>query len=96
LCTELSLHKAEHWASGLGTFGLTLRNRVTGDTKVLGSRSGELPRASYHRGISYRVLEAYADRITDPIRRYFEEIGLVNPSEARLQKPPTGSDRTRA
>src|SRR5438876_383875 len=30
VCTELSLHKAEHWASGLGTFGLVLRNRVTG------------------------------------------------------------------
>jgi hypothetical protein len=25
------------------------------------------------------VLEAYADRITDPIRRYFEEIGLLIP-----------------
>ena len=25
------------------------------------------------------MLEAYADRITDPIRRYFEEIGLMMP-----------------
>jgi|SRR5438128_1093059 len=91
-CTELSLHKAEHWASGLGTFGLTVRNRATGDTRVLGRRTGELPPASYHRGVSYRVLEAYADRITDPIRRYLEEIGVVAPSPARVQKPSTGSD----
>src|SRR2546422_431985 len=92
-CTELSLHRAEHWASGLGTFGLVLHNRVTGATKVLGRRTGELPNASYHRGISYRVLEAYADRITDPIRRYFEEIGVVAPPEARFQKPPARSVR---
>src|SRR6266478_6361410 len=86
-CTELSLHRAEHWASGLGTFGLVLHDRVTGATKVLGRRTGELPNATYHRGISYRVLEAYADRITDPIRRYFEEIGVVAPPEARFQMP---------
>jgi hypothetical protein len=90
-CTELSLHKAEHWASGLGTFGLVLHNRASGATKILGRRTGELPHASYHRGISYRVLEAYADRITDPIRRYFEEIGVVAPLEARFQRPSTGS-----
>src|SRR5947209_15209932 len=54
-CTELSLHKAEHWASGLGTFGLVLHNRATGATKVLGRRTGESPHASYHRGISYAV-----------------------------------------
>ena len=95
-CTELSLHKAEHWASGLGTFGLVLRNRATGATKVLGRRTGEFPQASYHRGISYRVLEAYADRITDPIRRYFEEIGVVVPSQARSPKPSTGSGRKSA
>ena len=28
------------------------------------------------------MLEAYADRITDPIRRYFEEIGLLTPGRA--------------
>src|SRR5437773_1721842 len=65
--------------------------RATGATKVLGRRTGESPHASYHRGISYRVLEAYADRITDPIRRYFEEIGVGAPLEARFQKPSTGS-----
>lgn len=88
-CQELRLHDADHWASGLGTFGLVLRSRATGRTKVLGSRKGQLPNATYHRGISYRVLEAYADRITDPIRRYFEEIGVVT-SEYPLRplRPP--------
>src|SRR5437870_4783172 len=79
LCSELSLHNPDHWVSGLGTFGLILRNRQSRSAKVLGWRSGDLRSATYHRGISYRVLEAYADRITDPIRRYFEEIGLMMP-----------------
>lgn len=90
---ELSLHNPEHWVSGLGTFGLILRSRGTGSVKVLGWRTGEIKNATYHRGISYRVLEAYADRITDPIRRYFEEIGIVTPTEqpSRFLRPPTGS-----
>jgi hypothetical protein len=79
LCSELSLHNPDHWVSGLGTFGLVLRNRQSKAAKVLGWRNGDFKNASYHRGISYRVLEAYADRITDPIRRYFEEIGLILP-----------------
>jgi hypothetical protein len=81
LCSELSLHNPDHWVSGLGTFGLVLRNRETRGAKVLGWRNGDFRNATYHRGISYRVLEAYADRITDPIRRYFEEIGLVIPGK---------------
>jgi len=90
---ELSLHNPEHWVSGLGTFGLIVRSRGTGSVKVLGWRTGEIKNATYHRGISYRVLEAYADRITDPIRRYFEEIGVVTPSgqPTRFSRPPTGS-----
>lgn len=90
---ELSLHNPEHWVSGLGTFGLIVRSRGTGSVKVLGWRTGEIKNATYHRGISYRVLEAYADRITDPIRRYFEEIGIVTASEqpTRFLRPPTDS-----
>ncbi len=90
---ELSLHNPEHWVSGLGTFGLIVRSRGTGSVKVLGWRTGEIKNATYHRGVSYRVLEAYADRITDPIRRYFEEIGVVTPSgqPTRFSRPPTGS-----
>jgi hypothetical protein len=84
--TELSLHNPEHWVSGLGTFGLILRSRTTGRVKILGRRTGQIPHAAYYRGISYRVLEAYADRIVDPIRRYFEEIGILPPSE--FASPP--------
>lgn len=90
---ELSLHNPEHWVSGLGTFGVIVRSRGTGSVKVLGWRTGEIKNATYHRGISYRVLEAYADRITDPIRRYFEEIGIVTASgpPTRFSRPPTDS-----
>lgn len=90
---ELSLHNPEHWVSGLGTFGLILRSRPTGSIKVLGWRTGEISNATYYRGISYRVLEAYADRITDPMRRYFEEIGILAPQEyaPRFSRPAAGS-----
>ena len=93
VATELSLHNPDHWVSGLGTFGLILRNRATGRIRVLGWRTGEIPKATYHRGISYRVLEAYADRITDPVRRYLEEVGVTVPIEepARFLRSPTGS-----
>lgn len=92
-CVELSVHNSEHWVSGLGTFGLVLRDRERGAAKILGWRTGEFRNATYHRGISYRVLEAYADRITDPIRRYFEEIAVTAPSDSLspfLQRPTGG------
>src|SRR5262249_41575358 len=79
LCSELSLHNPDHWVSGLGAFGLILRNRQNRKAKVLGWASGGFRSASYHPGLSYRRLESYADRLTDPIRRYFEEIGLLMP-----------------
>jgi hypothetical protein len=83
VCTELSLH--------------ILRHRMTGSAKVLGWRTGESSNATYYRGISCRILEAYADRITDPIRRYFEEIGIVPASEPlRLHQRPTGSGLSHA
>ena len=47
------MHNADHWVSGLGTFGLVLRNRATGHAKVLGSRKGELPNATYHPDSDY-------------------------------------------
>jgi len=86
-CIELSLHEPEHWVSGLGTFGFVLRNRRTGAAKILGWRTGELRNATYHRGISYRVLEAYAERMVDPIRRYFEEVGVASPAVRRTGTP---------
>src|SRR5881397_562962 len=39
-CTELSLNNADHWVSGLGTFGLVLRNRQSKAAKILGWRNG--------------------------------------------------------
>jgi hypothetical protein len=94
LCSELSLHNPDHWVSGLGTFGLILRNRQSRSAKVLGWRSGDFRSATYHRGISYRVLEAYADRITDPIRRYFEEIGLLMPGRISPRATPATAARS--
>src|SRR5207245_6338360 len=76
LCSELSLHNPEHWVSGLGTFGLILRNRQNRSAKVLGWRSGDFRSATYHRGISCRVLEAYAGRSTDRMRRPVEHISI--------------------
>ena len=92
--TELSVNNPDHWSSGLGTFGVIVRNRVSSGIKVLGRRAGEIPNATYHRGISYRVLEAYADRITDPIRRYFEEVGLLSVT-APPSRPARSSLRNR-
>src|SRR5436309_15574361 len=78
-CRGLSLHNADHWVPGLGTFGLVVRNRATGHTKVLGSRKGELPNATYHRGISYRARDAYAARLTAPLRRSFADTRRATP-----------------
>src|SRR5437016_5346704 len=94
LCSELSLHNPAHWVSGLGTFGLVLRNRQNRSAKVLGWRDSDIGSATYHRGISYRVLEAYADRITDPIRRYFEEIGLIMPGRISSRVVQTTAARS--
>lgn len=76
-CEELALHHPDHWPSGIGTFGFTLHHRAAEPAKVLGRRSGGGSGATYHRGVSYRVLEAYADGVRDPIRRYLEEIGAL-------------------
>src|SRR6266849_1837251 len=94
LCSELSLHNPDHWVSVLWTFVLILRNRQSKNAKVLGWHSGDFRSATYHRGISYRVLEAYADRITDPIRRYFEEIGLLMPGRVSPRLAQTAATRS--
>ena len=73
----ITIRDRDHWLSGIGTFGVSLRHRPTGAIKVLGRRSGGAPDASYHRGVSFLVLQAYAVRSTDPIRRYLDEIGLA-------------------
>lgn len=74
--TEVTIRERDHWLSGIGTFGVTLRNRTTGSFKVLGRRGPATPGVTYHRGISFLVLKAYAERNTDPVRRYLDEIGL--------------------
>jgi len=76
--TEVTVHDPEHWLSGNGTFGVMLQHRGNGRLKVLGRRAGAGPGATYHRGISFVVLEAYAQRNMDPIRRYLDEIGLAS------------------
>ncbi len=73
---EVTAQDPNHWLSGAGTFGVILRHRTTHALKVLGRRSGPQP-ATYHRGISHLVLQAYNDRNTDPVRRYLEEIGIA-------------------
>jgi hypothetical protein len=77
---ELSLNNPDHWPSGIGTFGFVVRHRITGITKVLGWRRSSDTAAHHYRGVSFRVLEAYADRNTDPIKRYLQEIGALGPS----------------
>jgi hypothetical protein len=84
---EVNIREPNHWLSGIGTFGATLRHRATGAIKVLGRRSGSEPGATYHRGISFLVLEAYAERNTDPIRRYLEEVGVAGRRSVFGQRP---------
>jgi hypothetical protein len=75
--SEVTVRDPEHWLSGHGTFGVMLQHRASGHLKVLGHRAGAGPGATYHRGISFAVLEAYGQRNMDPIRRYLDEIGLT-------------------
>ena len=81
ICSELAevtIRDPHHWLSGIGTFGGTLRERATGSTKVLGRRTGSEEGATFYRGISGLVLEAYLDGSCDPIWRYLQEIGVVD------------------
>jgi hypothetical protein len=75
--TEVTIRDPDHWLSGIGTYGATLRNRRTGAVKVLGRRGGD-GSANHHRGVSYLVLEAYGDRNVDPIRRYLQELSVAD------------------
>lgn len=85
--TEVTTRDPHHWLSGIGTFGVMLQHRGTGAIKSLGRREGAGPGVTYHRGVSFVVLEAYGERNTDPIRRYLEEIGVA-------QRPARSSART--
>jgi hypothetical protein len=74
---EVTVRDPNHWLSGIGTFGATLRDPATGAVKILGRRWAPDEGATYHRGISGLVLEAYLEGTTDPLRRYLEEIGVA-------------------
>lgn len=74
--SEVTIRNRDHWLSGIGTYGVTLRNRKTGTFKVLGRRGVATPTVTYHRGISFLVLKAYAERNLDPVLRFLEEIGV--------------------
>lgn len=84
--SEVTTRDPEHWLSGIGTFGVMLQHRSRGTVKVLGRRagSGAGSGVSYHRGISFLVLQAYGERNTDPVRRYLEEIGVASQSVRTL------------
>ena len=87
---EVTLRDPHHWLSGIGTFGATLRHRTTGTVKVLGRRAGPEEGATFHRGISFVILEAYIERSIDPIWRYLQEIGIaqkVAPRGVAAAKP---------
>jgi hypothetical protein len=79
---EVTVHDPHHWLSGIGTFGVMLQHRTTGALKILGRREGAGPGASYHRGISFLVLEAYGERNVDPIFRYLQEVGVASPARS--------------
>jgi hypothetical protein len=78
--TEITIRDPHHWLSGIRTFGATLRDPATTTLKVLGRRRGPEEGATFHRGISGPVLEAYLDGSPDPIRRYLQEIDVVDPA----------------
>ena len=87
--TEVTIRDPHHWLSGIGTFGVSLRERTTGSVKVLGRRTGPEAGATFHRGISGMVLQAYLEGSTDPIRRYLGEIGVAD-KNARRQRTASG------
>lgn len=92
-CEPLSLRGPNDWMSGTASFGVTLRNRRSGDVRAVGRRQGGPPGASYHRGLSVRVVEAYAERNTDPMWRFLQEIGVAPVSRGSGPRLAVGTDR---
>jgi hypothetical protein len=82
--TEVTIRDPGHWLSGIHTFRTTLRHPTTGALKVLGRRNGTPADATYHRGVSGLVLQAYLEGAADPIRRYLEEIEVISAPTPRL------------
>ncbi len=98
-CSPVDVWDSNQWPSSVRSFQVTLRHRATGDRKVLGLRTGGDGATSCHRGLAYLVLAAYGEGNTDPIRRYFGEIGIGTPPPGQItSEPPWASfvERIRA
>ena len=76
-CSPVDRADATHWGSGPQSFQVTLRHRVTGHLKVLGRRVAYEPGASVHPAVALSLIGAYRHGNPEPIRRYFEEIGVA-------------------
>jgi hypothetical protein len=76
-CAPVDRVDASHWGSGPQSFQVTLRHRVTGHLKVLGRRVTYEPGASVHPAVALSLIGAYRHGNAEPIRRYFEEIGVA-------------------
>jgi hypothetical protein len=76
-CAPVDRFDASHWGSGPQSFQVTLRHRVTGHLKVLGRRVTYEPGASVHPAVALALIGAYRHGNAEPIRRYFEEIGVA-------------------
>lgn len=84
--TEVTIRDPHHWLSGVGTFGATLRDPASGRLKVLGRRHGPEEGATFHRGVSGLILEAYLNGTVDPVWRYLAEIDVIEGGAYR--RPP--------
>jgi len=81
-CVPVDRFDASHWGSGPQSFQVTLRHRVTGHQKVLGRRVAYEPGASLHPAVALSLIGAYRHGNPEPIRRYFEEIGIASAATA--------------
>jgi hypothetical protein len=81
-CSPIDRVDPSHWGSGPQSFQVTLRHRVTGHLKVLGRRVAYEPGASVHPAVALSLIGAYRHGNSEPIRGYFEEIGIVAAGEA--------------
>jgi hypothetical protein len=99
-CSAVDRFDASHWGSGPQSFQVMLRHRVTGHLKVLGRRVSYEPTASVHPAVALSLIGAYRHGNPEPIRRYFEEIGVaaVTPSDANhfFRRPEPVETRSRA
>jgi hypothetical protein len=94
-CSPIDRFDAGHWGSGPQSFQVTLRHRVSGHLKVLGRRAAYEPGASVHPAVALSLIGAYRHGNSEPIRGYFEQIGIAAAGEATsfFQRPPDPRSR---